>query len=229
MMIATGILLIALPILFNVFFAALSGVFEYPGILRQSTPEVLAKFRAGGSRLLLIWWGFAMTAVLFAPVAVLLSAQLTGADATLLAITTTVGVLAAAVQFLGLVRWPFMVPFLARESETASPARAEAIDIVFQAFNRYLGVAVGEHLGYLLTGAWSVLVGAAALSSGLLPAWISLGGIVVGTVLALCSLEFVGPFEKNGWKLAGAVVPIAYIAWSAWLAATGILIIIAVV
>ncbi|HPU04544.1 MAG TPA: DUF4386 domain-containing protein, partial [Rhodoglobus sp.] len=177
----------------------------------------------------LIWWGFAMTAVLFAPVAVLLSAQLTGADATLLAITTTVGVLAAAVQFLGLVRWPFMVPFLARESETASPARAEAIDIVFQAFNRYLGVAVGEHLGYLLTGAWSVLVGAAALSSGLLPAWIGLVGIVVGTVLALCSLEFVGPFEKNGWKLAGAVVPIAYIAWSAWLAATGILIIIAVV
>ena len=73
MMIATGILLIALPILFNVFFAALSGAFEYPGILRQSTPEVLAKFRAGGSRLLLIWWGFAMTAVLFAPVAVLLS------------------------------------------------------------------------------------------------------------------------------------------------------------
>ena len=227
MMIATGILLIALPILFNVFFAALSAVFEYPGILRQSTPEVLAKFRAGGSRLLLIWWGFAMTAVLFAPVAVLLSAQLTGADATLLAITTTVGVLAAAVQFLGLVRWPFMVPFLARESETASPARAEAIDIVFQAFNRYLGVAVGEHLGYLLTGAWSVLVGAAALSSGLLPAWIGLVGIVVGTVLALCSLEFVGPFEKNGWKLAGAVVPIAYVAWSAWLAATGILLIIA--
>ena len=227
MMIATGILLIALPILFNVFFAALSAVFEYPGILRQSTPEVLAKFGAGGSRLLLIWWGFAMTAVLFAPVAVLLSAQLTGADATLLAITTTVGVLAAAVQFLGLVRWPFMVPFLARESETASPARAEAIDIVFQAFNRYLGVAVGEHLGYLLTGAWSVLVGAVVLSSGVLPAWIGLVGIVVGAVLALCSLEFVGPFEKNGWRLAGAVVPIAYIAWSAWLAVTGILLIIA--
>ena len=227
MMIATGILLIALPILFNVFFAALSAGFECPGILRQSTPQVLAKFRAGGSRLLLIWWGFAMTAILFAPVAVLLSAQLSRADATPLAITTTVGVLAAAVQFLGLVRWPFMVPFLARESETASPARAEAIDIVFQAFNRYLGVAVGEHLGYLLTGAWSVLVGAAALSSGLLPAWIGLVGIVVGTVLALCSLEFVGPFEKNGWRLAGAVVPIAYVAWSAWLAATGILLIIA--
>ena len=70
-------------------------------------------------------------------------------------------------------------------------------------------------------------MGAVVLSSGVLPAWIGLVGIVVGAVLALCSLEFVGPFEKNGWRLAGAVVPIAYIAWSAWLAVTGILLIIA--
>ena len=88
-------------------------------------------------------------------------------------------------------------------------------------------MAVGEHLGYLLTGTWSVLVGTAVLSSAALPAWIGIVGIVVAAVLALCSLEFVGPFEKNGWTLAGAVVPIAYIAWSAWLAATGILLIIA--
>src|SRR5439155_12238326 len=33
----------------------------------------------------------------------------------------------------------------------------EAVDIVFQSFNRYLGVAVGEHLGYALTGAWTTL------------------------------------------------------------------------
>jgi hypothetical protein len=227
MTVATGILLIALPILFNAFFAALSAVFEYPGILRQSTPDVLAKFRAGGSRLLLLWWGFAMTAVLFAPTVALVSGQLAGAGETLLTVTTVIGVLAAAVQFLGLVRWPFMVPFLARESEGASPARAEAIDIVFQAFNRYLGVAVGEHLGYLLTGAWSVLVGVSVLESGVLPGWIGVVGIVVGAVLATCSLEFVGAFERTGWKLAGAVVPLAYIAWSAWLAGLGVMLLIA--
>jgi hypothetical protein len=27
-------------------------------------------------------------------------------------------------------------------------ARREAVDIAFQSFHRYLGVAVGEHLGY---------------------------------------------------------------------------------
>jgi hypothetical protein len=124
-----AVLLIAVPVAFNVFFVALAAVFEYPNILRKSTAEVLTKFRAGGSRLVLLWWGFAMSAALFVPVVVLLSSQLTGADPVLVQVATVVGVLAAVVQFLGLVRWPFMVPQLARESETASPARAEAIDV----------------------------------------------------------------------------------------------------
>ncbi|SFN60177.1 DUF4386 family protein [Mycetocola miduiensis] len=79
----------------------------------------------------------------------------------------TVGVLAATVQFLGLVRWPFLVPYLARQMDdtASSPTRKEAIDVVFQSFHRYLGVAVGKHLGYLFTGAWSVLVGAAMIQA----------------------------------------------------------------
>ena len=96
------------------------------------------------------------------------------------------------------------------------------MDVVFQSFNRYLGVAVGEHLGYLFTGAWSILVGAAIMQSDAVPAWLGLVGIVVGAVLALCSLEFVGPFERDGWKVAAALTPVTYIAWSLWLVATGV-------
>ena len=57
-------------------------------------------------------------------------------------------------QFLGLIRWPFLVPYLARADAEpdASPARREAVDVVFQSFNRYLGVGVGEHLGYAAHG-----------------------------------------------------------------------------
>ena len=36
------------------------------------------------------------------------------------------------------------------------------------------------------------------------------------------TLEFAGPNERDGWPLAGTVVPIAYIAWSLWLIALGI-------
>jgi hypothetical protein len=223
----TGLLLIVLPIIFNTSFALLGLSFDYPGILRRPTSEVLTRFRQGGSSLVFLWWSFALSALLFAPLVVLLSRSIADVDATLLAVATTIGVLASVVQFLGLVRWPFLVPYLARTAAEpdASEARREAVDVVFQSFNRYLGVGVGEHLGYLLTGAWSVLAGAALRQTVEVPSWLGVAGIVVGAVLMLCSLEFVAGFEPTGWKLAGDVVPFAYIAWSLWLIATGVALI----
>jgi hypothetical protein len=32
-------------------------------------------------------------------------------------------------------------------------------------------------------------------------------GIVIGALLMICSLEFVGAFEQEGWKLAGVFTP----------------------
>src|SRR3954452_7001870 len=207
-----GLFLIGVPLAFNAAFALLAARFDYPDILRRPTAEVLERFREGGTALVLIWWGFALSAVLFAPLVVLLSAAISDADGTLLATAITIGVLASAVQFLGLIRWPFLVPYLARVAAdpAAGPARREAVDVVFQSFNRYLGVAVGEHLGYGLTGAWSVLAGAAITGSTSVPAWLGVVGIVTGVLLMLCSLEFVGRFEPSGWKLALVVTPIAY-------------------
>jgi hypothetical protein len=221
---AAAVLLIAVPIAFNAAFALLAARFDYPDILRRPTDEVLAKFRKGGSGLVLVWWAFALSAVLFAPLVVLLSSSLDGADGPLLAVATTIGVLAAAVQFLGLIRWPFLVPYLARVAAEpdASPARRETVDVVFQSFNRYLGVAVGEHLGYGLTGAWSALAGVAITQSSAAPSWLGVVGIIAGGALLLCSLEFVGAFEPAGWTIAGKLTPIAYIVWSLWLIALGI-------
>ena len=158
------------------------------------------------------------------PLVVMLSRAIGDADPTLLAVATPIGVLAAAVQFLGLVRWPFLVPYLARASADAeaSPARREAVDVIFRSFNRYLGVAVGEHLGYGLTGAWTTLSGVALTQTTEVPGWLGVLGIVIGPVLMLCSLEFVGVHEPSGWKLAERVTPGAYIAWSLWLVATGV-------
>jgi len=219
-----GLLLVAVPLAFNAAFALLAARFDYPDILRQPTTDVLAKFRAGGTGLVVLWWAFALTAVLLAPLAVLLSRAISDANPTLLALATTTGVLAAAVQFLGLIRWPFLVPYLARvdADPDTSPARREAIDIVFQSFNRYLGVAVGEHLGYLLTGAWTTVTAIALTQTTAVPSWLGVLGILIGPVLMLCSLEIVGPHEPTGWKLAERLTPITYIAWSLWLIATGV-------
>jgi hypothetical protein len=172
----------------------------------------------------MIWWGFALSAILFAPLAVLVGTQLGDADRSVVALSVVIGVLASLVQFLGLIRWPFLVPYLAREADGAAPdsARGEVIDVVFQSFHRYLGVGVGEYLGYTLTGAWSILTGVALIQSDAVPGWLGVIGVVIGPLFLLSSFEFVGRFEPAGWKLAGQLTPIAYILWSLWLIAVGV-------
>jgi len=69
-----------------------------------------------------------------------------------------------------------------RDSAASSPGggdspTGQAVDVVFQSFNRYLGVGVGEHLGYALTGVWSIFAGAAIIGSTALPAWLIAVGI----------------------------------------------------
>ena len=219
-----GVVLIAVPILFNAGFTMLAQRFDYPDVLRRPTHEVLEGFRAGGATLILIWWAFALSAVLFAALAVLLAIAIDDEDPTVVTLGAVAGVLASLVQFLGLIRWPFLVPYLARVAADAEPdsPRRQAVDVVFQAFNRYLGVAVGEHLGYAFTGIWSILAGVALIDSTAGPDWLGVLGVVIGPLFLVSSLEFVGGFEDSGWKLAGAVTPVTYIAWSIWLVAVGV-------
>ena len=220
----TGLLLLVLPVAYNGLYTVLARSFDYPDILRQPTGQVLDRFAAGGSRLVLLWWGFTMSAVLLAPAVVLLSATLADANPTVLAVATAIGLLAALMQFLGLIRWPFAVPYLARTATdtTATAATRDAVEVTFQTLNRYLGVAVGEHLGYLFTGLWTALAGIALIQSDLLHPLFGVVGLVLAPLFVLGSLEFVGPFESSGWKLAGTLVPLAYIGWSVWLLALGI-------
>ena len=70
-----GVVLIVLPIAFNVAFGMLAARFDYPDVLRKPTHEVLARFREGGRSLVLLWWAFALTALALAPAVVLLSAR----------------------------------------------------------------------------------------------------------------------------------------------------------
>src|SRR5204862_7699754 len=110
------------------------------------------------------------------------------ANRTVVVLGAVIGVLASLVQFLGLIRWPFLVPYLARADADAQPgsARAESVDVVFQAFNRYLGVAVGEHLGYALTGLWTLLAGIALTQTTEVSDWVGMPVLVIGTLLLLC-------------------------------------------
>jgi hypothetical protein len=71
-----------------------------------------------------------------------------------------------------------------------------------------------------------MLVAASIMQGTVLPGWLAIAGLFIGVALLLGTLEFVGPNEPDGWELAGTVVPIAYIAWSIWLIAIGVLLLV---
>lgn len=226
---AAAILLIAVPLAFNAAFFELGRAFDYPNILRKEPDEILRRFAAGGSGLLLRWQALLVSALAMLPLVALLAVVLAAPPA-LTALTIVIGAAAALVQALGLVRWPFAVPELARRYVAADGPDAEAtrrsIEVSFATLHRLLGVGIGEHLGYLLTGLWTLLVAASILSTAVLPGWLGVIGLPIGVSLLIGTLEFVGPNEKDGWPLAGTIVPIAYIAWSLWLIALGVFLLV---
>jgi len=214
----TGLLLIIVPIAFNVTFFLLQRAFEYPDILRKPTDYVLRRFKEGGAPLRQLWYAFAFSAVLFTPVPVMVG-QVFQPDAPwYLVVGTAIGVLAGAVQFLGLIRWPFLVPSLADmyTQPDATQATRDSVVVVFQAFHRYAGVAIGEHLGYLFTSTWTILLCIAIVATDLVNPLFGWLGIVPALGVLM------GVFEETGFKAAGAINAISYILWSVWLIAFGI-------
>jgi hypothetical protein len=218
-----GLLLILLPIAFTVCFTLLQMQFEYPDILRQPTADVLTKFQAGGTGLIAVWYVLSLTAVLFIPIVVLFHHVLAGQKASAaLSVATTFGVVAGIVQTLGLLRWPFLVPHLAQAylAPGASEAQRAAAALVFEAFHRYAGMAVGEHLGYLSTSLWTFLVALLMLRSPLFGRWLGASGMVLALGIAT------GLLEPAGWELAGAINAISYLAWALWMIVVGVVLLV---
>src|SRR6478735_3742886 len=129
----TAALLIAGAVTVNLAFLGLGAVFDYPDVLNEPPADVLVRFHdnqlvIGGLFLLL-----ALGAGLLAPIAIGVS-RLGSSRA--LRWSRPVGIVAAAVQVIGLLRWPLVVPFLA--SATPDPAAG-----TFDTLNLVLGTIIG--------------------------------------------------------------------------------------
>jgi hypothetical membrane protein len=215
-----ALFLILVPLSFNAAFFALASAFNYPDILREPTDDILRQFAAGGQGLIILWYGFATTALLAIPLALLLYGVFRDEHPQLALAASIIGVLSGLVQAFGLFRWVFLVPGLAASyvDTGADPATQAASAVVFEAAHRYLGVAVGEHMGYLFTGAWTILLGAMMFRSGTFRPWFGIIGILTAAGI------MVGLLEPAGWSDAGAINAISYILWSLWLIVMGIIL-----
>lgn len=156
-----GGLLIAGAVLVNIPYSALIMNFNYPDILREPAGEILSQFAAGGSGLIWTWFAFAwmglpiLIGILLIPQALEGEESDRGMDPWI-NLAVFFGAAGALTQILGLLRWTFVVPALARMymSPLASTATREAAVVGFQALHQYVGVVLGEHIGQLFTILW---------------------------------------------------------------------------
>lgn len=216
---ATAALTAAFLVAVNVPYAMLIERFGYDDILREPAAVVLRTFAAGGPTLVAIWLAFALGCLLFVPVAASIAQALRDEQASRLSPLTLVGVLSALLQAVGLLRWVFVVPVLARihGDPAASDAAREAALVGFQVVHQYGGVVIGELLGQLLLVAWTLGIARLLLARG--GAWTLLGGagVVIGAAWVVGFTELLGTAMPGIAVIEAA--PFAFMAWEAWLAA----------
>ena len=193
----TASLLILAAVLANVGFTALGSIFNYPDVLDEPAGEVLAAFRDNQGAVSGWFAVLALSAALMAPIAIGVG-RLSSQRA--MRIAVRVGIAAAAVQVIGLLRWPILVPGYASDAASGNAGVAAAARDSFTTASDILGTAIGETLGYLLTATWTVLV-IVALGRRYAGRWFQVLGAVSAVLVLVGVLSPLGPARDRHREL----------------------------
>ena len=202
----TAALLILAAVLANLAFTALGSIFNYPDVLDEPAGEVLASFRDNQGAISAWFSVLALSAALLAPIAVGVG-RLSSTRA--MRIAVRVGIAAAAVQVIGLMRWPILVPGYAADGDAGA----------FRTASDILGTALGETVGYLLTATWTALV-IVALGRRFAGRWFA----VLGAGSA--ALVLVGVLSPLELPVVDTANFLGYVLWSIWLIAFGVVMLV---
>jgi hypothetical protein len=212
----TAALLVLAAVLANVGFTALGSIFNYPDVLDEPAGDILASFSEHESAVSGWFVVLALAAALLAPIAIGVGRMSTSRA---MRIAVPVGIGAAVVQVIGLLRWPILVPGYASDAAGSNAAVAAAARDSFTTASDILGTAIGETLGYLLTATWTALV-IVALGRRYAGRWFQ----ALGAASAV--LVLVGVLSPFSLPVVDTANFIGYILWSLWLIAFGAVIVV---
>ena len=218
----TGLLLLVGAIGVFIPYTILTITFEYPDILRQDAGTVLTKFHNGGSSLILTWWIFAIFALPLLIAYILIGQKLENRIG-FIKWATSIGVISAIVQIIGLLRWVFVIPAIADiYVRSGDAATKEAAIVSFKTIHQFGGVLLGEHIGQLFTIIWTLMISIAFLKLKFFPKWISWLGIISSIIYFLAQAELFATVIPNfpTWNMAGFI---GSTLWLIWLIIIGVL------
>jgi hypothetical protein len=200
-------------------FLILADQFGFPEILRATSVERLALFQRNQGLIVAAYYMMALTGLTQIVLAVLFHQSFARPGSTLLVAALVAGVLAGAFQVMGFMRWPIAVPYLAEQMAAAPTAEMRGVVALLEGLlNRYAGMVIGEHLGFLAQGAWTMLISLAMFRSPLFAWPYGVVGFVLGALIFVSAFEQLGgPFEVIGFLSAPASA-----AWLGWLTMCGV-------
>lgn len=210
-------------------FFILQSVFEFPDILRQPADYALRLFVQHQSVIVPTYYLFLWSALLAVPLSLLLarffaqSELASKGNAALVAFGTAT----ALFQAIGFSRWVFTIPMIAEQyfSPTATETSKQAAALLYDTLNRYLGMTVGEHLGFISMGAWTIVlawqVGAVGIVSERLSRILAVSGYAIGVLTMLSSGEH---FGGNTAAFFAVMNIIANTLWIFWLLAIAVVV-----
>lgn len=218
-----GIFFIIGAALVNIPYTLLIINFDYPDILRLPTAEILTRFQSGGNPLIYTWLAFAWVGLPMLFGAIMLKRILEKEGSLFLETATTLGVIGFIVQVIGLLRWVFVVPVLARifTDPAANAVTKTAVAAVFTAVHQYGGVILGEHLGQLLIILWMSMISGIIQRSVIFSKWVAWLGWFASAVYLLAQTELLATaipsFPVIGWAgLTGSLL------WLLWMIVIGV-------
>jgi hypothetical protein len=216
-------LIIAIMVLaFGLTVGVLGAAINWPSSLQDPANKVLPLISQQRSAVNFGYSMFMLSSLLLIPLALLVRQILDPKHiSVLLANATIFGILAALAKTIGIVRWFFVMPFLADSYNQASNGSAsqDSITLIYSSFNAYFD-KFGSDLGDLLfSGIWTAMLCLALLrlGSSLFPRWLSWSGLAVAALLIIGFGAVFGlPVE--------ALLSIATSLWAVWMVAFAIVL-----
>jgi len=204
----TATLMIAQVLVSVVAFLTLMAVFQFPDILRENSSVRLALFVKNQDVIIPTYYLLALTGIMNAMIASLIF-HLFEKKSAIMVLALVFGVLTGVFQAIGFIRWSFLIPYLTSLQESSS----ELIPILEGAFNAYAGMAIGENLGFVMQGLWTLCLSIAFLQNNYVSKSLSNYGISIGVLTVLMAFETFG----GSLSILGELTNPVESAWYIWL------------
>ncbi|MBC7846069.1 MAG: DUF4386 domain-containing protein, partial [Flavobacterium sp.] len=116
-------------------------------------------------------------------------------------------------QSIGFIRWIFVMPYLT-QTYFEQPAAQQTVSMLYEMLNRYAGESIGEHLGFITMGFWTIVLGVLITSVNGFKKWLGYTGVLTGALIIVSVAEH---FGGRYAPVFGSINFVANGIWSIWL------------